>query len=401
MHRRSHRKSRAGCKECKQRHIKCDENQPSCTKCFDSQLQCSYLLWRIDRASWLRQRSGQRPKITDLTRSPDAISDLAVARATTSAYPVNYCIQSYALSHLELLNHFENSFVQTASMGAEFGVIFFKIALREAFRASYLMDQIIALSAAHRSTNILLEPGQQDFYRSEALKCQTRALANFQGMYDNIRAENCLPTFLFSSLLGQQALFDALSFRGEFTTMIELFAQCFCLYRGIRVIADHSWPLIRAQFESELGKAYPVHYHNQIPQKPKPHNHFFILLQLISQSELDNRTKRACREAIFSLYRKYEAQLSVPNNPFRRAEIVHEWAVHVLPEYVNLLRQRRPEAIIILGTYAVLIHNAREYWSYGDSGCFLMRAISSYLGGRWSKWLAWPREVLAVTYPRS
>src|ERR1700712_2579631 len=41
--RRAHKKSRYGCKECKQKHKRCDETRPSCINCVTFEQRCSYL----------------------------------------------------------------------------------------------------------------------------------------------------------------------------------------------------------------------------------------------------------------------------------------------------------------------------------------------------------------------
>ncbi|KAG9801586.1 hypothetical protein KCU63_g24987, partial [Aureobasidium melanogenum] len=41
--RRSHTKSRTGCKTCKRRHIRCDETFPQCRNCTKHQVRCDYM----------------------------------------------------------------------------------------------------------------------------------------------------------------------------------------------------------------------------------------------------------------------------------------------------------------------------------------------------------------------
>lgn len=41
--RRSHTKSRKGCKTCKARHIRCDETTPHCNNCLKHEVRCDYL----------------------------------------------------------------------------------------------------------------------------------------------------------------------------------------------------------------------------------------------------------------------------------------------------------------------------------------------------------------------
>ncbi|QDS77494.1 hypothetical protein FKW77_000180 [Venturia effusa] len=79
--RRSHTKSRKGCKTCKRRHIRCDETFPQCRNCTKHQVRCDYmdsatpgdepsrfsgqpnLLWttEIDRNVELWRQTGQFP----------------------------------------------------------------------------------------------------------------------------------------------------------------------------------------------------------------------------------------------------------------------------------------------------------------------------------------------------
>ncbi|KZL73098.1 C6 finger domain protein [Colletotrichum tofieldiae] len=47
-HRRSHRKSRLGCQQCKKRKIKCDEARPSCLNCVRRDADCSFALESVD-----------------------------------------------------------------------------------------------------------------------------------------------------------------------------------------------------------------------------------------------------------------------------------------------------------------------------------------------------------------
>lgn len=66
-------------------------------------------------------------------------------------------------------------------------------------------------------------------------------------------------------------------------------------------------------------------------------------------------------------------------------------------EFTELLSQRRPEAIAIMGHWALLLHYSRDLWHVADSGSYLLRSISEYLGQDWEQWLSWPLSVLAAS----
>ncbi|PLB48593.1 putative C6 transcription factor, partial [Aspergillus steynii IBT 23096] len=48
-HRRSHRKSRTGCRTCKGRRVKCDETRPQCRRCQTYGITCDFIPGSVDR----------------------------------------------------------------------------------------------------------------------------------------------------------------------------------------------------------------------------------------------------------------------------------------------------------------------------------------------------------------
>jgi hypothetical protein len=70
------------------------------------------------------------------------------------------------------------------------------------------------------------------------------------------------------------------------------------------------------------------------------------------------------------------------------------WLVRVPPEFVDCLRQREPEALIILSHYAVLLYRGRGLWILGGGGRFLIESLCTSLGPEWQAWLDFPRAAL-------
>ena len=72
-----------------------------------------------------------------------------------------------------------------------------------------------------------------------------------------------------------------------------------------------------------------------------------------------------------------------------------QWPVRVPSRYIDLVEQRRPEALVILSHYAAMIHEAPYYWVLGEgSGRYIIESIGKQLGPFWLEWLAWPFEAL-------
>ena len=65
-------------------------------------------------------------------------------------------------------------------------------------------------------------------------------------------------------------------------------------------------------------------------------------------------------------------------------------------DYLRLLTEQRPEALILLAYYAVILHRRRRSWIIGDAGRLLITAISSHLGRHWQPLLEWPRQQVVL-----
>ncbi|KAJ4290060.1 hypothetical protein N0V88_006564 [Collariella sp. IMI 366227] len=142
-----------------------------------------------------------------------------------------------------------------------------KLTLTQAFAHPYLMDELLALSAAHKSTLLLpqdpnLVPpsiSTSSAYLTASALLQTRALARLNqtlattNLKDDDAEEddgNCLALFLFSTFLAQHVLFDVFHRTNphhnppiqqqqeeDLSTVLDRFTHCLSLHRGIRAVA--------------------------------------------------------------------------------------------------------------------------------------------------------------------
>ncbi|KAI1372819.1 hypothetical protein F4677DRAFT_242158 [Hypoxylon crocopeplum] len=416
MRRARNKKSRFGCKECKQRHIKCDESRPSCVNCTTRDRPCSFVsslpIPRIatPAASPDSVTSGQlshshvaepttfpTPTTTLSGDSPASFtSEITSSHLDRSHHGPSYLFhlnesptpngQVFTLRHLELLNHFKTDMSKDLTMGDAQAERFADIVVQQATRTPYLMDQVLAVAASHMCTR---RPAEEQLYRDEATHLQTRALALLNAVDVNVSGDNCLPMFFFSIMIAQQVLFDTFSTRTDFPAFLDKLVACFNICGGIRTIAGQSWQTIGTQLEGVgMGEK-----HIPCPNVSST-TEFSHLEGLIRDANLSSSSCDACIEAIRSLQSLAATPEELATASFTRANLVLRWPVLVSSSFVKLVDQRRPEALIIIAYYAVLIHDARDYWAFGDAGQYIIRTITSLLGSYWAKWLAWPNEVL-------
>lgn len=267
------------------------------------------------------------------------------------------------------------------------------LAVKLGFAAPYLMDVILAVAAAHKSTT--LQGATQDFYRREATRLQTRALAQFNAIQPDIEEKDSLSIFIFSSLLGQHVLFDTFSSQTDFPTVLDRFVHCLGLHRGIRTIVTRSHPSILAQLREHQGPDSVMAQEMGPPYVTSDRgDDCAALTELIQRSDLGPMETEVYSRAVDTLQQMFDNQRNLHLSSYRRVRVVQEWPVRVSVDYVNLLAQRRPEALIILAYYAMLLYNARFYWSVVGAGCFLIESITAHLGSYWAEWLDAPNKML-------
>ncbi|KAK3322793.1 hypothetical protein B0H66DRAFT_620616 [Apodospora peruviana] len=234
--------------------------------------------------------------------------------------------------YLDLLYSFKVQLGKTMGFAPDEIESMMQLAVGEAFRTPILMDEMLALAAAHRSTttNTGNPRLSQDYYLTEATRLQTRAVTQFNAALaaqpEYVSDDTWLAVFLFSTFLGQHALFDIFS---------------------------------------SIPSSSPPVYTAESPLSPAPRG----------------RKLHSQKGALFGGYA--ENRLTSPNHDAIFAN-----------EEQQELAGHGPEALVVLAHYAVLEHRARDCWVVGGAGRFLIEAIGRCLGREWEAWLGWPRGVL-------
>jgi hypothetical protein len=292
------------------------------------------------------------------------------------------------MQHVELFYHLTTETIKSLHTEFQNVHIPFDEILKEVISAPYLMNELLALAAIHRS---ILNPARQDFYRHQATELQTHALSIFNQMKHEINAETCVPMFVFSSVLGLHEMCETFVFREtEFDSFLDKFVRYLSLHQGVKVITHGTWHMLSESVLSPLlkqGEAVP-------PLSTALGNTCSGLLDLIKTADLNQDHFASCEQAISAL----RSALGVaPSDAEGRPSInaILTWPVILCQRFTDLLRQREPHALVILAHYAALVHCRRDLWMCGDGGQFLVNLISQNLGDEWADWLIWPNQVVS------
>ncbi|KUJ17390.1 uncharacterized protein LY89DRAFT_52681 [Mollisia scopiformis] len=379
MHRRSHRKSRNGCRECKRRHIKCDENRPNCTNCQTAQLCCSYSTKTPDHGNFIPFDNSHKS-----SSSPTS---------TNTSQPLLVPGPYVNLLHLELFNHVandEDAFIITdATTRTQRPRI-----LKLAFTWPFLLYELLACSSMHCS---LTHPdiSKHQMYRDEASRLQAEGLTSFNDTVKEITDDNVIPAFLFSGILGLHSFSDVFSMPGQdLDAFLDRLVHSIRLLRGVQTVLSGKWELI---LKSDIGPLVQ-------PGEPLFDTDDVVLGleklrgRLSDLWGVDTTQVQVCDKAMDQMCWVYRSNLgtSIPDGR-ASPRMVTSWPVMVSTEFTELVDKRNPRALIVLAHFSVLLHRCRNVWAVGSAGTTLLNALGIYLGSEWEDWLAWPRTMVYGT----
>lgn len=164
------------------------------------------------------------------------------------------------------------------------------------------------------------------------------------------------------------------------------------MHRGIYVIAKEAWPLLmESDLEPVLSRSKEFTNRTPVGQ------HCTTLIERIEIArDLTREEKGACKAAAGYLQVGLDAtepgEMSAVELDHGKNQMIYSWTMLVSKEVTMLMQRKRPEALMLLAYYAVLLHRGRELWQAGDAGVYLLEGVVEYLGEEWGEWMEWPRR---------
>ena len=303
---------------------------------------------------------------------------------------------SIDLNHMELLIHLildKTLFELGGSAGNRSYMFNLAVALNTGLESPYLLHQLLAFSARHLA---FLHPEYSASYLHQAVALQTRAVSLFNATRPEVNRSNCVAILLFSSMLGHHLLADTLAKRdpGGLEAFMTHYIQCREMHMGIRAIALSAWPsLMETELEPVLS--WSSGFTNRQPKG----NHCQRIMEMVDGADgLGEEEKEACRIAVRHLQVGFDAVLAEDQEQEKQGnkfQMIVSWSMLSPPEFTGLLAVKRPEVLVLLGWYALLLHYGRRMWQVGDAGRYILSIIGDYLGPEWDHWLEYPRDIMA------
>ncbi|PHH86354.1 hypothetical protein CDD83_10372 [Cordyceps sp. RAO-2017] len=396
--RRSHKKSRAGCRRCKTRKIKCDEVHPRCGNCVKHGVLCDFESRQpSDDLLSAPTPAAARAASSQPSPGPAPATPVAAASASASASAAEAPRHADRFMELRLLHHFTTSTAQTLFIGSPSTDDLWQRAVPQmAFDGrSYLLDAILSVAALHLRSK---QPDDKALARASHAYAAS-ALAEYCASLDRgIAADNAEALFLTASLIAFQSTASRIFIKDDAEAEADVAARYtlpmpwFHAFQGVKTIVATSWQWIRS---SDIVKAVIDSQPSfQLDLNPLgPGSFFGHLLE-----GLDDELATELPHHVSPTSHGYSHAVSVLNWAHKnaRAPAALAFPATVSRRFVDLVEEKRPRALAILACFFALLKRMDGHvWWLDDVARREVTGLVSLFepGSAWWRHLEWPVRI--------
>ncbi|KAL4819540.1 hypothetical protein BDW67DRAFT_193891 [Aspergillus spinulosporus] len=406
--RRTHRKSRLGCGNCKKRRVKCDEKKPMCTNCVQHSIDCDFRLsasrspseattppqtqrFKFRESKYQSQISPSQEQSKPNYRSFGVQCDSA-PRIDFKGGPG----EGISLTDLYLFHHFTTSTYRTFAGEAAHAVWQVHVPqLGFAFPA--IMHLLLTLSALHLA---FMNPAKREEYIKEAddhftfgVRSVTTVLA-----LDTLDSSNCQQIYIAAVMIcfayfargprdGEYLVFNA---KGK--------SEWLVLLHGVRaILAQRQAEIftgVLAPSEKEKPADIPDHeldtelsWHVQHLQK--------IKAAVTAEAQADRDLYIGVTDDLIGCFEDAYQARNAGSAPPELMQYTMGWTFRLPEMMIERLEIREPIALVILAHWAILLRYMGEAWFMRGWDRHIILGIRACLPPAYHGRIVWPEEVIA------
>ncbi|CVK91846.1 uncharacterized protein FPRN_09650 [Fusarium proliferatum] len=382
---RFHRKSRTGCAGCKLRRVKCDEVKPQCAGCARRGEDCLYVF--SSRPATAQSRSSPASDTAAAFSETKGAAEPLLAAPSIDETPAG---SNYGAKHLLDLRMMHHYCVFTAeSFAAEFSqdiASILKVELpRLAYQHEFLMDAILLVAMVHLGCTEpdLLRTLPIYLYRDQALRTLRQAIG---GITDSSIA----------AVRGASVLLATVSFATDRVSQQSglWLTNWLTLAHGRRNIQLQS-SIAEGQARKLPGASLYGSFID-VPGSDRIASGILRAIQRDRSIHGDEMCLDTLHRAATEVSRLITA-LECPRDQLWLAKQLKAWAFDVVePRFLELVRQERPCALVILSHYLAEFSLLPRTWVYDGLVSHDMEIIAEKLGSEWEDCIVLPKMVLHV-----
>ncbi|KAK3310522.1 uncharacterized protein B0T15DRAFT_41010 [Chaetomium strumarium] len=412
--RRSHKKSRTGCRRCKSRKIKCDEVHPRCGNCVKHGVPCDFECPEVlaelraaataDTPSTPATTVNFGSPITHAAGPASALSGgpvdtpLLLCRSPATASVSHITPPGHRLLELRLMHHYTSLTCKTFTFTAPVTEDIWKITVPNlAFSGSqHLADAILAVAALHLRS---LMPGDKELVRASHAYMAASLAEYSAALAKGIDHTNAESLFLTAALIAFQSTATRVFMKDEVavdedsgmdgtTRQRSQPSGCYAIpfswfhsFQGVKAITAASWQYLRVS--PVVTQVINSQAALQLDFTTGPETFFGHLLEGLDEelaamggdgssstappspsAGYHSHPQPASLELIASTRQAYQHAVAVLNWAHK---IPHKGAPLAFPatvsrRFIELLEERRPRALAILACFFALLKSMDSVW---------------------------------------
>ena len=241
-------------------------------------------------------------------------------------------------------------------------------------------------------------PTRRESLALHASTHQSEAIQLFHKALNHVNTSNCVALFAFSCIIVALTFATPKPPTDDANAGIQKeILDWFHMVRGCNSVLQTQWETLSQSFLAPLLKKGMMH-ETAPSHSVRDTVHITGLLRLCSNDSLSQDTEAANVYAltIHELLNSYTQVTILMERKQDFVPVMFVWPITIPQAYLMYLRERRPEAMVILAHYAALLRRVDDQWYMEGWAQYLVRQIDSALGDEWKSWLAWPKEVMGL-----
>lgn len=299
--------------------------------------------------------------------------------------------QKYELESIEtvILEHYFDDVHKSLVTNHHTEQIWLDVVPALAYENPFLLHGILACTALHMA---YIDPAHRHIYNLQACSHQSTALPLFRSAIDNPNGKNCDSIVAFAYLL----VIYSFAIDTDSSSKSLLIVDDYSNTRDKNRLAIPQWlHFIRAgcsmlcnvwdNVENGPVSALAVAWEVEITVRDDnlPYlDHFLALIP--SDSSWSGESISIYRNAAIALAQSF-AYLNSKGmeSSITTWNVLGSWPVRIEDEYVNLLHDRHPGALVLLAYYCIILKKLEKWWYFEGRAVKLMTSIVGALDERW------------------
>ncbi|KAL5042055.1 hypothetical protein BDW71DRAFT_155892 [Aspergillus fruticulosus] len=414
------RKSPLQCAQCAEGQMECSKARPQCDECKSQHLSCRY---RDQKSAPYRAKtaaaadspicSSPSPPVIQ-HRQSNASSTSSSSQSTESntfsesrnderaETPGTCHVEDSSLGAIPLWDNWRSSTEQSLTHNKSKDRSWQSLIQRESHRYPALRYSTLALSAIQLASSSGSGSAERKAHLHEAYAHYSQAVDAVTPVDEKPSESQCNAAFSTASILlmcelasaslaedglrlGSQKEDD----NGASSPSLHKLLSIFKTVRGLSSNSDVIDTVEKGQLKPLFTQTDPYH---QLPST--------YTLTILAMRNLNNASAKkdpshetiVYEDAISKIDRSLE-MLSKGGEP---TMIALRWLFRLPSRYLDLVREKRPLALIIFAHYCAVLHHLRDRWWMGDWGSRLVKEISQLLGPERIGSILWASDIVGI-----